>query len=230
MEKKRTAAIVLAAGRGRRMESDIPKQYLKIGEFEVIYYTLAAFEQSMVDEVILVTGEEEIPFCQKEIVDKYGFKKVAKIVAGGAERYDSVYQGILAAGECDLILIHDGARPLVTPEIIAAVAENAALHRNCTTGMPVKDTIKIADAEQFAADTPDRSRIWAIHTPQGFTKEVIVEAHERFRKDPNPGPVTDDTMLVEKYMEIPTKLVAGSYKNIKVTTPEDIFLAKVLMQ
>lgn len=229
MEKK-TTAIVLAAGRGKRMESDIPKQYLLIEGKEVLFYTLRAFEDSEVDEVILVTGKEEIAFCENEIVKKYGFRKVSKVIAGGAERYDSVYEGIYAANDAEILLIHDGARPLVTPEIIRAVKESAIRDKNCTTGMPVKDTIKVVDPEGYATGTPDRKTLWMIHTPQGFDAAVIREAHELFRKDPNPGNITDDTMLVEKYLNLPTKMVEGSYKNIKVTTPEDILLAGVLLK
>ena len=177
----KVTAIVLAAGRGKRMGAEIPKQYLQLKGHEVLYYSLKAFEESIVDQVILVTGEQEIDYCRKELVEKCGFSKVAKIIAGGAERYDSVYTGLLAAAPCDYVLIHDGARPLVTPEIIAQVLEGAITYKSCTTGMPVKDTIKVSDGEDMAVDTPERKSLWAIHTPQGFAYSVILEAHERFQ-------------------------------------------------
>ena len=170
----KVTAIVLAAGRGKRMGTDVPKQYLKIRGHEILYYSLKAFEESVVDEVILVTGEPDIEYCQKEIVEKYGFEKVAKIIPGGAERYDSVYAGLLAADDCSYVLIHDGARPLVTPEIIAKVLEGAMAYDSCTTGMPVKDTIKVVDEDNMAVDTPERGALWSIHTPQGFSYPVIL--------------------------------------------------------
>lgn len=225
----KVTAIVLAAGRGKRMGTDVPKQYLKIRGHEILYYSLKAFEESVVDEVILVTGEPDIEYCQKEIVEKYGFEKVAKIIPGGAERYDSVYAGLLAADDCSYVLIHDGARPLVTPEIIAKVLEGAMAYDSCTTGMPVKDTIKVVDEDNMAVDTPERGALWTIHTPQGFSYPVILEAHRKFRQGDYRIPVTDDTMLAEIFLRKRAKLVEGSYQNIKVTTPEDIDAAEAFL-
>lgn len=230
MGYKKVTAIVLAAGRGRRMGTEIPKQYLKIRGREVLYYSLKAFEESAVDEIILVTGEKDIEYCQKEIIEKYGFLKVSKIIPGGNERYDSVYAGLLAADDCSYVLIHDGARPLVTPEIIDDVLEGAVAYESCTTGMPVKDTIKIVDENRMAVDTPERGTLWAIHTPQGFSYPVILEAHEKFRQGNYKIPVTDDTMLAEIFLRKRAKLVKGSYRNIKVTTPEDIKAAEAFLE
>lgn len=226
----KVTAIVLAAGQGKRMGAGVPKQYRLLKGHEVLYYSLKAFEESPVDEVILVTGEGEIEHCQKELVEKYGFSKVAKIIPGGAERYDSVYEGLLAAAPCDYVLIHDGARPLLTQEIIAGVLDGALMYDSCTTGMPVKDTIKIADEEELAVDTPDRKSLWAIHTPQGFSYPVILEAHRRFRSGDYRIPVTDDTKLAEIFLRRRAKLVRGSYENIKVTTPEDMKIAEVFLE
>ena len=122
---KKITAIVLAAGKGSRMQSKVPKQYLPILEKPVLFYSLQAFEQSIVDEIVLVTGKEEQEYCKKEIVEKYGFQKVVHIVEGGAERYHSVYQGLLAVKDADYVLIHDGARPLITIDIIHNADENA---------------------------------------------------------------------------------------------------------
>lgn len=229
MNGKIVKAIVLAAGQGKRMESEVPKQYLKLGRYEVLYYSLKAFEESPVDEIILVAGEDEISWCGEYLVEKYGFSKVKRIIAGGKERYDSVYAGLLAAAPCDYVLIHDGARPLITEEIIQSVLRGAADHGSCTTGMPVKDTIKIVDEEGMAEDTPDRRSLWTIHTPQGFSYPLILEAHKKFREGRFQIPVTDDTMLVELFLRQRTKLVKGSYQNIKVTTPEDMELAQVFL-
>lgn len=230
MEKKTVKAIVLAAGQGRRMGTDVPKQYLFLGGHEVLYYSLKAFEESQADEVILVTGKNEISWCREHIVEKYGFSKVRKIIAGGKERYDSVYAGLLAAAPCDYVLIHDGARPFITDEIIKSVLQGAVDYGSCTTGMPVKDTIKVADGEDMAEDTPDRKSLWAIHTPQGFSYPVILKAHEKFRKRKIPFSVTDDTMLADFFSDTRTKLINGSYENIKVTTPEDMEVAGAFLK
>ncbi len=230
MDRKTVKAIVLAAGRGRRMGTEVAKQYLLLNGREVLYYSLKAFEESLVDEIILVAGEDEIAWCREHIVEKYGFSKVKTVIAGGKERYDSVYEGLLAAAPCDYVLIHDGARPFITEEMIGDVLRGAVDHGSCTTGMPVKDTIKIVDGDGIAEDTPDRKSLWAVHTPQGFSYPVILEAHEKFREGSYQIPVTDDTMLAELFLRKKTKLVKGSYQNIKVTTPEDMELAQMFLK
>ena len=121
----KAAAIVLAAGRGSRMNSGIQKQFMELGGYPLIYYALQVFEHSSVDEVILVTGKNETDWCRREIVDKYGFCKVRSVVPGGSERYLSVYEGLRAAQEPDIVLIHDGARPFVTDEIINRTIRSA---------------------------------------------------------------------------------------------------------
>ncbi len=229
MNGRAVKAIVLAAGRGKRMGSGVPKQYLQLGGREVLYYSLKAFEESGVDQVILVTGTDEVSWCRESLVEKYGFSKVKQVIEGGRERYDSVYAGLLAAGPCDYVLIHDGARPFVTGEIIERVLSGAEEYGSCTAGMPVKDTIKVVDAAGMAEDAPDRKSLWAVQTPQGFSYPVILEAHKRFREGDFQIPVTDDTMLAEVFLRKRTKLVEGSYKNIKVTTPEDMELAEVFL-
>ena len=125
MQEKKIAAVCLAAGRGKRMESKVQKQYLLLGNKPILYYSLAAFENSRVDSVILVVGTGEEEYCRKEIVEAYGFTKVKAVVPGGKERYHSVYQGLLAAGACDYVLIHDGARPFLNEEIIERCIEGA---------------------------------------------------------------------------------------------------------
>lgn len=229
--KEKVIAIVLAAGRGRRMESKVQKQYMEVNGKPLLFYTLEAFEKSTVDSVILVTGIGEETYCQKEIVDKFGFKKVQQIVAGGKERYHSVYEGIKAAAGCDYVLIHDGARPCVTETIIEDAIMGAKKYKACVIGMPVKDTIKIADQEEFAMSTPDRSHLWMIQTPQGFSYELIEQAYSRlFEAAENQIGVTDDAMVVESMTTSKVKLIQGSYENIKVTTPEDILWAEVLLK
>lgn len=231
--KKICAAVVLAAGRGKRMHSDVPKQYLLLREKPVLYYALKTFQDSFIDKIILVTSEEEIAYCRENIVGKYGFDKVKDIVAGGRERYHSVYEGIKAAGVCDYIFIHDGARPFVTEEILLRAYECVSEYDACVVGMPVKDTIKIADEKGFAAATPKRDLVWMVQTPQVFVGELIQKAYfllidkeeEILKKGIS---ITDDAMVVETFTDKKVKLVEGSYKNIKITTPEDLLIAESL--
>lgn len=235
MKAVRTTAVVLAAGQGKRMGSSVHKQYLLIKDRPVLYYSLKAFEDSIIDDIVLVVGEGEEDFCQKEIVDRYGFRKIRAIVRGGRERYHSVAYGIRSVTwECDYIFIHDGARPFVDEEIIKRVFDEVKQSRACVVGMPVKDTIKIADKKGFVADTPDRARTWQIQTPQVFEKTLIAAAYERLLAEEEKlsaegVTVTDDAMVVEYFMKIPVKLVYGSYKNIKITTPEDLKIGETFV-
>ena len=155
---KKTAAVVLAAGSGKRMGTSVHKQYLLIKGKPVIYYTLRAFELSEVDEIILVTGADEIDYCSREIVEKYNFQKVRAVIAGGKERYDSVYEGLKALSDCDYVLIHDGARPLISSVLINANISCVQEKEACITAVPAKDTIKVVDNKGYVADTPERSK------------------------------------------------------------------------
>lgn len=232
MEKRRkVTGIVLAAGKGSRMESRIHKQYLELNGRPLLYYALAAFEASPVDEVILVTGAGEEEFCRKEIIEAYGFSKVTAVVSGGKERYHSVYEGLKAAEGCDYVLIHDGARPCVTVEIIEAAMEGAEKYGACVVGMPVKDTIKVADHEDNASHTPDRSTLWMIQTPQAFSYELVRKAYDSLFEHPSTEQgITDDAMVVETMTRQKVHLIRGSYENIKVTTPEDLKIASVFLE
>ncbi len=229
--KGRTAAVLLAAGKGTRMESQVHKQYLEIFGKPLLYYTLCAFENSSVDDVILVTGQGEMEYCQKEIVEKYGFAKVKTITEGGKERYHSVYQGLKEVKDCECVLIHDGARPCVTAEIIDRASLEARTYGACVVGMPVKDTIKISDKEEFASATPDRRNLWLVQTPQAFEYNMVMEAYEMLMSsEQNQDGVTDDAMVVETMIKGKVKLIRGDYSNIKVTTPEDLEIAALFLK
>ena len=165
----KTTAIVLAGGSGKRMNSNVKKQFLQIHEKPLLYYALKAFEDSFIDSVILVTSEDDKEYCQKEIVEKYHFHKVKKIVSGGKERYHSVANGVMAAEECDYLFIHDGARPFVTQDMLTRLFEEVKKSNACVAGMPVKDTIKIANADGYIESTPKRDLVWMIQTPQVFS-------------------------------------------------------------
>ena len=159
MSEKYTA-IVLSAGSGSRMKSSVPKQYMDLLGKPVLYYSLFAFQTSDVDEIILVTGAKDIEYCRKQIVDKYSLTKVKHIVPGGDERYKSVYEGLKAAKGADYILIHDGARPMLDKDIITRSMISVKKDRACVVAVPVKDTIKIVDEDNYAVSTPDRSTLW----------------------------------------------------------------------
>lgn len=229
MEKQKYTAIVLAAGSGKRMNSKVHKQYLIIQDRPVLYYSLKAFEDSEVDEIVLVVGKGEEKFCRKEIVDKYGISKVKAIVEGGKERYHSVFEGLKQTSDADYVLIHDGARPFVNQDIIRRCMQEVQKYQACVVGMPVKDTIKIADEEGYAKQTPDRKNVWMIQTPQTFSYALIYEAYEEMLKTEDTA-ITDDAMVLERIKGKKSKLIEGSYRNIKITTPEDLLIANVYLQ
>lgn len=230
-KKRKVTAIVLAAGRGSRMESRVKKQYMELEGRPLICHALEAFERSPVDNVILVAGAGEEEFCKKEIVKAGGFRKVTAVVPGGKERYHSVYEGLKAAEGCDDVLIHDGARPCVTVEIIRAAMEGAVRYGACVAGMPVKDTIKVVDRQGNADHTPDRSSMWMVQTPQAFSYKVVRRAYDRLLENPSAQEgITDDAMVVETMTSQKVRLITGSYQNIKVTTPEDLEIAGIFLR
>lgn len=228
------AAIVLSAGTGSRMKSDIPKQYMDLNGRPVIYYSLKAFEDSNVESIVLVTGRDDIEYCRKEIVEKYGFTKVKAIVAGGAERYDSVLEGLKAVKDCDYVMIHDGARPMLDSNIIERAWRGAVEYKACVVGMPVKDTIRIVDTDGTAISTPDRKSLWQIQTPQAFDYRLIYEAYSKVLADVKAGKqkanITDDAMIVECASPAKVHMTEGDYRNIKITTPEDIQVAEIFLK
>ena len=164
----------------------------------LISYALEAFEQSCADELVLVTGAGEESYVREEILPALGLTKLRAVVTGGKERYHSVYEGLKALQHCDYVLIHDGARPLVTDGIISRAAQAAVSDEACVVGMPVKDTIKVADAVGFAESTPDRSRLWQVQTPQAFSYPLVRSAYDRLMADETQQKgITDDAMVVE---------------------------------
>lgn len=228
------AAIVLSAGIGSRMKSDIPKQYMDLHGKPVIYYSLKAFEEAGFSSIVLVCGKEDVAYCQKEIVEKYDLTKVNAIVPGGKERYHSVFEGLKAVGKPDYVFIHDGARPMLNQTIIeklkaAVVKEDAAI-----AGMPVKDTINIVDEESYVSDTPERKYVWQVQTPQCFAFSLIYEAYSTIIQDEEEGwtipTVTDDAMVLEYALAHEVKMVEADYRNIKITTPEDLEIARLFLE
>ena len=226
MEK--ITAVVLAAGAGKRMHSDVHKQYMMLAGRPVLFYALQAFAESAVTDIVAVVGAGEIDYCRKEIVEKYHIQKVCAVVEGGRERYHSVYEGLKAADGSDYVLIHDGARPLVTADIISRSIACVREGDSCVVGMPVKDTIKVVGADGFAKETPKRSSLWQIQTPQTFPYGRIREAYEKVMAQGDSA-VTDDAMMLETAFGEQVRVIEGSYQNLKITTPEDIMAAELYL-
>jgi 2-C-methyl-D-erythritol 4-phosphate cytidylyltransferase len=223
------SVIVPAAGMGKRMNSEKNKVFIFLNNKPVLAHTLEKFEDcEYVDEIILVVKKNEVDYCLEEIVMKYGFKKVKKVVKGGKERQDSVYNGLLAIDKkCDVVLVHDGARPFIEKKSIVNGIRGAIEHGACVVGVPVKDTIKVVNSDNYIIDTPKRSTLWAVQTPQCFSYDIIMEAYENARK--NSIIATDDSMLVEN-IGYKVKMIMGSYTNIKLTTPEDMKFGEVILR
>ncbi|AFK86000.1 MULTISPECIES: 2-C-methyl-D-erythritol 4-phosphate cytidylyltransferase [Thermoanaerobacterium] len=223
------SAIVVAAGKGRRMGTKLNKVFLKLNGKPVLYYTLNAFEKlSELDEIVLVVSNDDIDYCRREIVDKYDFKKVKRIVAGGMERQESVFNGLKAVdSRCDIVMIHDGARPFIDKTTLKKGIEESKVYSAVGIAVPVKDTIKVVDDDNFVVATPDRTNLMAIQTPQIFDYKLIYDAHLKAMEDGFLG--TDDTVLVER-LGHKVKLVEGSYRNIKITTPEDLIISEAFLK
>ncbi len=218
------AGIILAAGSGSRMHSDIPKQYIEIDGKPLIYYTLETFERSVVDEIVLVVRPGDEEYARREIVDRYGFTKVSSIVCGGETRTDSVLNGIKAT-EAEYVLIHDGARCLVSTDLIERMAAKV-VETSCIAAVPSKDTIKIVK-EGVVCDTPNRENLYIVQTPQAFNRSNLLNAYLKLDElsDEKRSTLTDDSMIMENAGK-PVQIVAGEYSNIKVTTPEDLDFVK----
>lgn len=278
-EGRKVYAIVLAAGSGRRMHSKQKKQFMEVLGKPLFCWSAERFDSHpAVDGIIIATSEEDIPYMASltgfktaagydtaEHLNKtatppeFLFKKLSAIIAGGKERYNSVYNGLLKIKELEniiyttdaiddaaiqqgvnngsssdpIVLIHDCARPMISNDIIDDALHYAAKYHAAVIGMPVKDTIKILDEEHYVKSTPERSSVWLMETPQTFDFSLIYNAYKKLIHQENEGklmiPVTDDAMVVETYTGTRVKVVAGSYENIKITTPEDIKIAELYL-
>ncbi len=231
MNSKPVTAVIVAAGRGVRMHSDVPKVYMPLNGKPMISYSIEAFERSAADEIIIVTGSDHIEYCKNEIVDKYGYSKVTDVIPGGEERYDSVYEGLKRAAGSSYVLIHDGARPCVTEDVINRTIEGAREYGACVAAVPVKDTIKTADHEGYTVETLKRDTLWTIQTPQAFEYQLIFDAYSKMIEEgKETEDITDDAMVIEKMTSHKVRLIEGDYQNIKVTTPEDMDIAGLFLQ
>lgn len=225
----KNCVIIVAAGSGKRMRSAIAKQYIELKGRTILSYTIETFNNSEnINDIVLVTSSDAVDYVRREIIEKYGFDKVRTIVEGGAERQDSVYKGLKAVdSDTDVVLIHDGVRPFVADKYIAELESIAMEFGGCVLGAPVKDTIKVCDSEGYITDTPKRETLWLAQTPQCFKYDIIMKAYEKAEKEGYRG--TDDSMLAER-LGIRIKMVKGDYDNIKITTPEDLYMGEVILE
>ena len=211
------SAIVLAGGRGKRMNYHKSKQFIEIKGKPVLVYTLEKFiYNKSIDEVILVLPEDEVDYCIK----------VDRIVIGGKERQDSVFNALEAMEKANIVLIHDGARPFISEKIIEEGIKYANIYGAAAPGVTPKDTIKIKNEDNISVDTPDRNTLVAVQTPQCFKYDEIYQCHRKIKEEN--AIVTDDTSVVERYGH-KVYLYEGDYTNIKITTPEDLILAERLI-
>lgn len=219
--------IVMSAGKGLRIGGDIPKQYMLLEDKPVLYYCLKAMEDSFIDEIVIVAGSGDEEYVRHEIVEKYSLSKVSKIVAGGAERSDSVYNGLRAVREPEstYVYIHDGARPMLTSDILNRVKADVEKTNASVAAVNSKDTVKIIGEDGYVVNTPDRKNVWSIQTPQAFLCSELIAAYDRFIQD-DVVSVTDDAMVMELYGNRPVHVCEGDYTNIKITTSEDFLTAK----
>lgn len=224
----KNCAIIVAAGKGKRMMSDINKHFIKLRGKPILFYTLDVFSNNpLIDEITLVVAKDEIETIKKDIIEKYNILKVKNIVVGGSDRQESVCNGLNSIKDCEIVLIHDGARPFVDDKIIFDGIKYANLYGACACGVTPKDTIKVKGENGLSTGTLDRDSLFSVQTPQCFKYQLIFDCHKKLRTEAIR--VTDDTMVVERY-GISVYLYDGSYANIKITTPEDIAVAKCMIE
>ena len=225
-ENRFVSAVIVSAGNSTRM-GGINKQFLEIRNIPVLVHTLRVFDKAeSVDEIVVVTRESDIDDV-KSLIDSYNIKKVSKVVKGGETRQMSVFNGVVSTSEkSNIVAIHDGARPLVTENVINNTLEQALLFGAAATGVKVKDTVKQVNDNNDIVATPDRNYLRFIQTPQIFDKSLYLDAVNTVE---NSKDFTDDCMLIEAYGKI-VKFVDGDYENIKITTPEDVELAECYLK
>ncbi|MCM1185226.1 MAG: 2-C-methyl-D-erythritol 4-phosphate cytidylyltransferase [Lachnoclostridium sp.] len=235
-EKPHCTVILLAGGSGKRMGADKPKQFLEVAGEPLIWHSLTALERSaVVDDCILVAAAGDISYMKQNILEPGGFSKVKAVAEGGRERFESVWRGLEKLSELkgkaslDVIMIHDGARPFLTEDILQRCFLGALQYHACVAAVPSKDTVTVADEEGFEAQTPDRRYVWNVQTPQAFTADVLYDAFSQMARDLDKPDgldklswITDDASVAAYYSHARIRLVQGDYRNIKVTTREDL--------
>lgn len=225
---RKSYAIILAGGSGTRLGGDVPKQYRMLLDEPVLCYALHSFEKSNVDGIIIVTAQDMSDYVRREIVEKYNVRKVVSVTTGGAERYLSVWRGLQCVPRESYVLVHDGARPFVSAELINRMLDGARQYGACIPAVPVKDTIKQIKNNQVDK-TLTRSELFAVQTPQSFEAVLLYEAYEKYFQEEKYrlSEITDDSMLVEAILGKKVTVIQGDYCNIKITTPEDMLIAEI---
>jgi len=223
------SAIIVAAGNGIRMDDNVRKQYLLLDNRPLISHTIEVFDEcNIIDEIFLVVPEEDFVFCNENILNQQNFQKKVSLVPGGTERQDSVYKGLLAIDNIiddSIVVIHDGVRPFIRSKQLTECITCATDHDACIFGIPAYDTLKRVNSSGFIKNTIERNTIWLAQTPQAFQYNLIRRAHENAIRTGING--TDDAMLVEQ-LGVKVRVVRGSRCNIKITTKEDLFLARAM--
>ena len=234
----KVTAIVLSAGKGTRVGSDIPKQYIEVAGKPVLAYCLESFERSEVDDIVIVTSAGNEDYVKEQIVDRFGFSKVSAVVAGGSERYYSVLNGLrhiaeaseAAVDSCGYVLIHDGARPYITESGVNKMISAVKLCKAAVAAQPARDTIKITDRDGYVVQTTERANTWQVQTPQCFEFGQILKAYEMIVGDRDSrsgesgrGKITDDAMVYEsEFPDRRVKLIDLNEENSKITTAADL--------
>jgi len=223
----RIVAIIAAAGQGRRVAAAVAKQYLSLGGMPILARTMAVFDDNpLVEGIVLAVGADQREALRERVLGPYPCRKLLEVVTGGAERQESVARALEAvAPGCEVVVIHDGVRPLLSQELLTAVIETARRSGAAMAAVPVRDTVKEVEAGLVRA-TLDRSRIWLAQTPQAFFTDLIRRAHEAAAREGIQG--TDDAALVER-LGISVEVVPGSEENIKVTTTADLIFAQAVL-
>jgi len=226
--KSYVSLVVVAAGKGTRMNMNINKQYISVGGIPILARTLKLFDgMNCINEIILVVHCDDILYCRENIIDGNKYKKVKCVITGGETRQDSVFNGLMEVSEkTDIVLIHDGVRPFIDEDSINRCIEAAKEYAVATVAVPLKDTVKSSNSEGFVQETLERSTLWSVQTPQAFKFKIIMDSHKQAKKDGFVG--TDDTVLAER-LGNKTKLVMGTYNNIKITTREDLIFAEAIV-
>ncbi|MBP5151279.1 MAG: 2-C-methyl-D-erythritol 4-phosphate cytidylyltransferase [Lachnospiraceae bacterium] len=218
--------IIVAAGKGTRFGGDLPKQFIEVGGHPLLFYSLKVMQESFLDEIIVVTGEEWVEYVKRELVERFSFSKVSRVIKGGKERSDSVYAGLCLLKDPSgcFVYIHDAARPMLSADILDRVREGVTEYRAVIAAVPSKDTVKIVK-DGVVVDTPDRSTVQIVQTPQAFAADELIAAYDRMFASGTLS-LTDDAGVMEKFGKAKVRTVLGDYTNIKVTTAEDLKLAE----
>lgn len=235
MKKPKFAAVIVAAGSGTRMPGETIKQFRDLNGIPVVAHSIKAFQENeYIDTITLVVPSEYTQYALNMCINM-NFSKVHNIAEGGSQRFRSVYNGLKTlADDTDYVLIHDGARPLVSKELISRCSSCVQVTRACIAAVPAKDTMKKADAQGFVTATPDRAGLWNVQTPQAFSYHVIMEAYDRLFKTiseygSDESKITDDAIIVENMTDCRVRIVSGEYRNIKITTEDDMVVARAFL-